>query len=119
MVGAVRRGPARLGDDLAKGGDAAVLDLLAAAPDLPLMGLHRRVLRRIGDETRAALAGFWVRLGLFETLDEAGRCLRRRRREPPCAGGAGQRRRVRGSPVNGSMRTLARRLSVLTNSMSQ
>ena len=55
----------------AKGGDAAVLDLLAAAPDLPLMGLHRRVLRRIGDETRAALAGFWVRLGLFETLDEA------------------------------------------------
>jgi hypothetical protein len=59
----------------AKGGDAAVLGLLAAAPDLPLMGLHRRVLRRIGDETRAALAGFWVRLGLFETLDEAGALL--------------------------------------------
>jgi hypothetical protein len=59
----------------AKGDDRAVLALLAAAPDLPLMGLHRRVLRRIGDETRAALAGFWVRLGLFETLDEAGALL--------------------------------------------
>ncbi len=55
----------------AKGGDAAVQAMLAAAPDLPLMGLHRRVLRRIGDDTRAALAGFWLRLGLFDTLDEA------------------------------------------------
>jgi hypothetical protein len=59
----------------AKGGDREVLDLLAAGTGLPLMGLHRRVLRRIGGEARAALAGFWVRLGLFETLDEAGALL--------------------------------------------
>lgn len=55
----------------AKGDDRAVLALLAAESDLPLMGLHRRVLRRIGDETRGALARFWLGLGLFETLDEA------------------------------------------------
>lgn len=55
----------------AKGGDRAVLDLLAAGTALPLMGLHRRVLRRIGGEARAALAAFWVGLGLFATVDEA------------------------------------------------
>lgn len=59
----------------AKGDDRAVMDLLAAGTDLPLMGLHRRVLRRIGDDTRGALAGFWLRLGLFESLDEAGALL--------------------------------------------
>ena len=54
-----------------KGDDRAVQEMLAAAPDSPLMGLHRRALRRIGDDTRVALAGFWLRLGLFDTLDEA------------------------------------------------
>ena len=54
-----------------KGGDRAVQEMLAAPPDRPLMGLHRRVFRRIGDDTRMALARFWLRLGLFETLDEA------------------------------------------------
>ena len=55
----------------AKGGDEAVQAMLAAPPDLPIMGLHRRVLRRIGDESRRALARFWLGLGLFATLDEA------------------------------------------------
>ena len=59
----------------AKGGDAAVMEMLAARPALPLMGLHRRVLRRIGGETQGALARFWLGLGLFDTLDEAGALL--------------------------------------------
>ena len=59
----------------AKGDDRAVLALLAAEPDQPLMGLHRRVLRRIGDDTREALARHWLRLGLFDSLDEAGALL--------------------------------------------
>lgn len=55
----------------AKGGDAAVHDMLAATGGGPFMGLHRRVLRRISDETRAALAESWVRLGLFESPQQA------------------------------------------------
>jgi hypothetical protein len=57
----------------AKGGDAAVSEALAAAvpKGALMMGLHRRVLRRIGEDTRAALARSWVGLGLFGTLDEA------------------------------------------------
>ena len=35
------------------------------------MGLHRRVVWRIGEDTRAALGRFWLDLGLFSSIDDA------------------------------------------------
>lgn len=52
----------------AKGGDNEVAALLAGAGSSPMMGLHRRVLQRLGPETQAALGRFWVELGLFPSL---------------------------------------------------
>ncbi len=44
---------------------------LAIAGKSPLMGLHRRVVWRIGEDTRAALGRFWLDLGLFSSIDDA------------------------------------------------
>jgi hypothetical protein len=56
-----------------KGDDLAVREAIAraGAEGSPLMGLHRRAMRRIDDETGAALAGFWLDLGLFKSVDDA------------------------------------------------
>ena len=56
-----------------KGGDREVRDsiALAIAGKSPLMGLHRRVVWRIGEDTRAALGRFWLDLGLFSSIDDA------------------------------------------------
>ena len=57
----------------ARSTDAELHDIVAQARagGSPIMGLHRQVISRIGEATRAEAFGYWLELGLFESLDEA------------------------------------------------
>jgi hypothetical protein len=57
----------------ARRADADVLDIVAQARagGSPIMGLHRRVISRIGEATRTELFRYWLELGLFDSPDEA------------------------------------------------